>query len=169
MNANDHEDHRQLSTPTLVLGLAVSIAICFLAGAIGGLATSSSVGGWYTEINKPEWNPPGWVFAPVWSTLYLMMGISVWLVWKNSGIQKSKIALGWFLFHLVLNVIWSLLFFGLHQPGWAFIEIVFLWLAIVIAIVLFYRHSKLAAVLLVPYLLWVSFASFLNYTLWSMN
>ena len=160
---------RKRSAANLAIGLIAWIGICFLAGAIGGLATTSSVTGWYAEINKPAWNPPGWIFGPVWSTLYLMMGVSSWLVWKNSSFQESKLALGWFVFHLLLNVLWSIVFFGLRQPGWAMVEIVVLWISIVIAIALFYRHSKLAAGLLVPYWLWVSFAAFLNFTIWSMN
>lgn len=154
---------------SLVIGLAVSIGICFLAGALGGVATSSSVANWYTQINKPPWNPPGWIFGPVWTALYLMMGISSWLVWKNSSFQEVKFALVWFAFHLLLNVLWSIVFFGLRQPGWAFVEIIALWISIGVSITLFYRYSKPAAGLLVPYWLWVSFAAFLNYTIWSMN
>ena len=167
--ASEMNEHQQPSTRSLAIGLVVAILICFLPAAIGGLATSSSVNGWFTEINKPSWNPPGWIFGPVWSTLYLMMAVSTWLVWKNSGWDKSKIALGWFAFHLVLNTLWSLIFFGLQQPGWALVEIVVLWISIMVSIWLFSRHSKLAAGLLVPYLLWVTFATFLNYTIWSLN
>lgn len=151
-------------------GLTVSIAACFLAASIGALATTGSVDSeWFVELNKPTWNPPNWLFGPVWSLLYLMMAVAAWLVWKQSGLGKAKPALCWFGFHLVLNVLWSVLFFGLQQPGWAFLEIVALWLSIVVSIVLFYPHSKLAAGLLVPYFLWVTFASFLNFTIWSLN
>lgn len=162
-------DKKSPSATTLAIGLAISIAVCFLAAGVGGFATTSSVNGWYTQIDKPSWNPPSWIFGPVWSTLYLMMGVSAWLVWKNSGLKKSKLALGWFAFHLLLNILWSVLFFGLQQPGWALVEIIVLWISIAIAIVLFYHHSKLAAGLLVSYLLWVSFATFLNYAIWSLN
>jgi benzodiazapine receptor len=157
------------STAGLAIGLAVWIMICFSAAAIGGFATTSSVGGWYAEINKPSWNPPDWIFGPVWSALYLMMAIAAWLVWKSSTLESTRVALGWFVFHLLLNVFWSVLFFGLQQPGWAFVEIIALWISIMVAIVLFYRHSKIAAGLLVPYLCWVTFASVLNYTIWSIN
>ena len=164
-----NENQQPRSQASLVIGLIVSIAVCFLAAAIGGFATTSSVGGWYAAINKPTWNPPAWIFGPVWSMLYLMMGVSAWLVWKNSGFQNSRLALGAFVFQLLLNVIWSVLFFGLRQPGWAFVEIIALWIAIAVTISLFYGHSKLAAGLLVPYLLWVTFAAGLNFTIWSMN
>ena len=167
MDMNTESPTRSIAS--LVVGLIVAVLVCFAAGAVGGLATASSVDSWYTTINKPKWNPPGWVFGPVWSALYLMMGISAWLVWKNSSLKESKLALGWFGFHLLLNILWSIIFFGLKQPGWAVIEITALWLSIAIAIVLFFRYSKLAAGLLVPYWLWVSFASVLNYTIWSLN
>ena len=157
------------SIVVLIVGLTISILVCFAAGAVGGLATATSVNGWYPEINKPSWNPPGWVFGPVWSALYLMMGISAWLVWKSTSFENSKLALGWFGFHLLLNVLWSIVFFGLKQPGWAVVEIVVLWLSIVLTMVFFFRHSRLAAGILVPYWLWVSFATFLNYTIWTLN
>ncbi len=157
------------SAGVLVIGLMVSIALCFLAGGIGSIATTSSVNGWFAEVNKPTWNPPNWIFGPVWSTLFLMMGVSAWLVWKQAGFQNAKFELGWFAFHLLLNILWSVLFFGLQQMGWACVEIVVLWLSIAATMVLFYRHSKLAAGLLIPYLLWVSFAAFLNYTIWRLN
>jgi tryptophan-rich sensory protein len=151
-------------------GLIVSIAICFLAAAIGGFSTTMSVdSSWFDELKKPSWNPPNWLFGPVWSILYLMMSISAWLVWKQAGLTKAKGSLAWFTFHLLLNVLWSVFFFGLRQPGWAAIEIVLLWVSIVISIVLFFRHSKLAASLLVPYLAWVTFATALNWTIWSLN
>jgi tryptophan-rich sensory protein len=164
-----NENRQPRSTTSLVIGLVISLVICFLAAGIGGMATSSSVAGWFAGINKPTWNPPDWIFGPVWTTLYLMMAISAWLVWKQSGFENSKFALGWFAFHLLLNIFWSVLFFGLQQPGWAAVEIIILWISIAITIGLFYRHSKLAAVLLVPYILWVTFAAFLNFTIWSMN
>ncbi len=157
------------STGRLVIGLIISIIICFSAGGLGSLATSSSITGWYVEINKPTWNPPNWIFGPVWSTLFLMISVSAWLVWKSSGFEKAKLAFGVYAFHLLLNALWSIVFFGMQQMGWAFVEIVALWISIVATIVLFHRHSKLAAWLLIPYILWVSFASFLNYTIWQMN
>lgn len=98
-----------------------------------------------------------------------MISVSAWLVWKSSGVEKAKLAFGVYAFHLLLNALWSIVFFGMQQMGWAFVEIVALWISIVATIVLFHRHSKLAAWLLIPYILWVSFASFLNYTIWQMN
>lgn len=151
------------------MGLLVSIVICFTAAGIGSSATSSAVGGWYTEINKPTWNPPNWIFAPVWTTLFLMMAVAAWLVWKNAGLKKAKLALGCFVVQLFLNTLWSVLFFGLQQPGWASFEIAVLWASILATMVLFMRHSRTAAILLVPYLLWVSFAAFLNFTIWQLN
>ena len=150
-------------------GLVVAIVVCFAAAAVGGWATTSSVDGWYAELNKPTWNPPNWIFGPVWTVLYLMMAIAVWLVWNRSGFRKSKIALGWFVFQLLLNVVWSVFFFGMHQPGFAFVEIIGLWLAIVMTMVVFFSHSRVSVLLLLPYLLWVTFAAFLNYTIWNLN
>lgn len=151
------------------IGLVVSIIVCFSAGFLGSMATNGSVDNWYVEINKPEWNPPNWIFAPVWSTLFLMMAVAVWLVWKQAGFGKSRFALGAFAAQLVLNALWSVVFFGMKETGWACVEIAMLWAAIVVTTCQFYRHSKLAAGLMIPYLMWVSFASFLNFTIWQMN
>lgn len=164
-----NEEQRRRSNAVLAIGLILSIAACFLAAAIGGFATASSVSGWFAEINKPSWNPPDWVFGPVWTVLYLMMGVSAWLVWKQSGFKDAALPLGCFAVQLALNTTWSILFFGIRQPGWAFVEIIVLWFSIALTIVLFFKHSKLAAGLLVPYLLWVTFASCLNYSIWSLN
>jgi len=149
----------------------VAIAIAELAGVIGSFFTANSVSTWYaTQLVKPSWNPPSWVFGPVWITLYAMMGIAAYLVWSRGLERKEvKIALGVFGVQLVLNAIWSIIFFGIQSPGWAFVEIVFLWVAIVATIAVFARISKPAAWLLVPYILWVSFAGFLNYTIWDLN
>ncbi|MEM7454760.1 MAG: TspO/MBR family protein [Planctomycetota bacterium] len=152
-----------------IIGLIVCIAVCFAAGAVGGFATSSSVNGWYVDLAKPSWNPPGWIFGPVWFTLYVMMGTSLWLVWRGASFDQNRFAIGWFGFHLVLNSLWSILFFGMRQPGWAFGEIILLWISIVVSMLLFKRFSGVAVALLVPYLCWVSFASVLNYTIWQMN
>ena len=154
---------------TVVLGLVVAMAVCFSAAAIGGFATSSSVDDWYVGLNKPSFNPPNWIFAPVWSLLYFMMSVSVWLVWKDSRFSDSRVAIAFFGFHLVLNVLWSVMFFGMQQPGIAMICIIALWCSIVITMKLFTPFSKLAAGLLGPYLAWVTFASALNYAIWSLN
>lgn len=150
--------------------LIVAIVVSQLAGIIGSIFTSPSIASWYSVLTKPALNPPSWVFGPVWTTLFVFMGISAFLIWKKGLDQKGvKLALGIFLGQLVLNTLWSIIFFGLHSPFWAFIEIIFLWLAILATIVAFYKISKTASWLLIPYLLWVSFASYLNYSIYALN
>jgi tryptophan-rich sensory protein len=144
------------------------VALCLAAGALGGWATSQAVVDWYPTLNKPSWNPPSWVFAPVWTTLYLMMAVSAWLVWRTQAPAVGP-ALKWFFIQLALNCLWSFLFFGIRSPGLAVVEIVFLWLALLMTIVSFWPLSRLAGILLLPYIAWVSFAAFLNYTVWSLN
>ena len=146
--------------------LIISIVICQLAGAVGALFTADSVGTWYLTLNKPSFNPPSWIFGPVWTTLYILMGIALYIVWKN---KNSGFAIPVFVIQLVLNSLWSFLFFGTKNIQFAFIEIIFLWVSILLCIILFYRISKPAAYLLVPYILWVSFASVLNYELMRLN
>jgi tryptophan-rich sensory protein len=124
---------------------------------------------WYDALNKPSWNPPNWLFGPVWSALYTMMGAAAWLVWKRFGFEQAKSALIAFLIQLVLNGLWSQLFFGLKSPGWAFLEIFFLLTAILITTYLFSNKVKIAAWLMIPYLLWVGFATVLNGTIWWIN
>ncbi len=137
---------------------------------MGSVATDTSVNDWYRTLAKPSFNPPAWVFGPVWTTLFALMGIAAFLVWKKGLERKSvKIALSIFVGQLVLNTLWSIIFFGLHSPGGALVEIVFLWLAILATIIAFARVSKPAAWLLLPYILWVSFAIYLNYALWTLN
>ena len=136
---------------------------------LGAVATTPEIGGWYKTLAKPTWNPPDRVFGPVWTTLFVLMGIAAWLVWQRAGFMAATKPLSLFAVQLVLNVAWSWIFFGLHQPGWAFVEIVILWLAIVATTMAFFRCSKIAGWLLVPYLAWVSFASVLNFTIWRMN
>jgi benzodiazapine receptor len=150
--------------------LIVSIAICQMAGIIGSFFTVSSVSTWYQTLNKPFFNPPGWLFGPVWIILYLLMGISLYIVW-NKGVKskQSKIAVTLFGAQLVLNSLWSIIFFGLKSPLFAFIEIIVLWIAIVSTIIYFYRISKTASYLLLPYIIWVSFASVLNFFIYYLN
>jgi tryptophan-rich sensory protein len=148
--------------------LVYSVIICQVAGLVGGLFTSSSVSTWYAELNKPAFNPPSWVFSPVWITLYLLMGVSLYLVWVSEK-KESKAALYVFGVQLALNVIWSVIFFGLRAPFYAFIWIVILWAAILLMIVKFYRVSGWAAYLQLPYLLWVTFAAVLNFSLFYLN
>jgi benzodiazapine receptor len=152
------------------LKLVASIVICQMAGILGAVFTTNSVDTWYSTITRPDIAPPNWIFGPVWTTLFLLMGISLYIVW-NKGLQtrESKVAVSVFGFQLVLNTLWSIIFFGLHNPGLAFIEIIFLWISILASIILFYRISKVAAYLLIPYILWVSFAAFLNYNIWILN
>jgi len=136
------------------------------SGILGSLVTTTR--GWYGTLNKPSFNPPGWVFGPVWTILYLMMGISLYLVWMSNSKLKN-IALIVFAAQLVLNAIWSPLFFGLHSPLLAFIDIVLMWVAIIATIYFFYQVSRPAAYLLIPYLFWVSFAAFLNLSIYRLN
>lgn len=150
--------------------LIIALAICQAAGIIGSLFTRPAIGEWYAGLTKPALNPPSWVFAPVWTILFVLMGLAAFLVWKRGLEQKEvKIALGIFIVQLVLNTLWSVIFFGFKDPGLAFIEIIILWLAILATIIFFGKISKAAAWLLAPYLLWVSFAAGLNYYLWILN
>lgn len=149
--------------------LISSLLIPQLAGGIGSIFTTSSVKGWYLTLEKPMLNPPSWFFGPVWTTLFLLMGYALYLVWSSES-GKSKILAYWaFGIQMVLNTLWSIIFFGLHSPGGALLEMIFLWLAILGTIIAFARISKLAAWLLAPYILWVSFAGYLNYLLWILN
>lgn len=151
-------------------GLIFWIGFCYVVAWFGAMVSPGIASPeWYNTLNKPSWNPPNWVFGPVWTTLYTMMGIAAWLVWKKFGFQKAKPALIAFLIQLILNGIWSQLFFGLKAPGWAFLEIFFLLAAILLTTVLFSKKVKAAAWLMVPYILWVSFAAFLNGTIWWIN
>jgi translocator protein len=150
--------------------LIVSIIVCQLAGVIGSLFTISSVSTWYLTLNKPFFNPPSWLFGPVWIILYLLMGVSLYLVW-NKGIKSKQSKIGIILFgaQLFLNSLWSVLFFGLKLPLFAFVEIILLWVGIVLTIIYFYRISKVASYLLIPYLVWVGFASVLNFFIYYLN
>lgn len=153
-----------------IIKFMISILICQLAGIIGSIFTSQSVGTWYLELQKPSFNPPNWIFAPVWIILYFLMGISLYLVWSEGNKSKeAKSAYSIFGVQLFLNAIWSLLFFGLQSPFYAFLEIIFLWIAILFTIICFLKISKSAAYLLIPYILWVSFAAVLNFSLWVLN
>lgn len=142
----------------------------FLIATVGGLVTAPSVKGWYQTINKPSFNPPNWIFSPVWTTLFILMAISSYLVWKNSkDLKQLNKSMGIYNIQLGLNLLWSLLFFGLKSPTYAFIEIVVLWGTILYTIIIFKRTYKTSAILLIPYLLWVSFAAFLNLNIVLLN
>lgn len=149
-----------------IIGLVCWLLVSFAAAWIG---SQYMPGSWYQSLVKPAWNPPAAVFAPVWTVLYVLMGVAAWLVWKRAGFRKAGTALTLFVAQLVLNGLWSYLFFGLHRMSAAFVDIVVLWIAILTVAVLFWRKVRAAAVLLIPYLAWVGFASFLNFTLWQMN
>ncbi len=150
--------------------LAISVVVCQLAGLAGYFFTASSVPSWYGSLAKPSFNPPYWVFSPVWITLYALMGISLYLVWQKGLMKKNvKAALIAFGIQLALNILWTVIFFGLRSPFYAFIEIIFLWAAILLTIINFYKVSKYSAYLLVPYILWVSFAIALNFVIIILN
>jgi tryptophan-rich sensory protein len=150
--------------------LVIAIVVSALAGVVGSFFTTSAIPSWYSEIIKPVLNPPGWIFGPVWTALYILMGIAAYLVWKN-GWEKSDVrtALGVFGIQLILNATWSIIFFGLQNPGAAFIEILSLWLTILATIIAFSKISRQAAWLLAPYIVWVTFAAYLNYSIWFLN
>ncbi|MBU0588689.1 MAG: tryptophan-rich sensory protein [Gammaproteobacteria bacterium] len=150
------------------LGLLGWLLLTFVAAAIGGFA-SASAGSFYAQLIRPAWAPPGWLFGPVWSVLYLLMGVSAWLVWRAQGWRGARGALGLFIAQLAVNALWTWLFFVWQLGGAAFVEIIVLWGLIVGTIVMFYRLHKPAAVLLLPYLAWVSFACALTYATWQLN
>ncbi len=156
------------SVPRQVLGLLGWLAFSFGAAALGGLA-SSDAGAFYEQLQRPEWAPPSWVFAPVWSLLYLLMGVSAWLVWRESGFREARIPLVLFSLQLVANALWTWLFFAWRLGALAFGEILLLWVLVLLTLVSFWRLRPMAGVLLLPYLTWVTFASALTYTIWQRN
>lgn len=153
-----------------ILKLAASLAVCLAAGFIGSVFTFSAIPTWYAGLNKPAFNPPNWLFGPVWTILYILMGIAAYLIWRK-GLQHNevKLALIVFIVQLVLNVAWSIIFFNFHSPLLALVDIILLWLAIIMTLIYFFGLSLLAGWLMVPYILWVSFAAFLNFTIWRLN
>jgi tryptophan-rich sensory protein len=161
----------------ITLRLAISIAIPLMAGVIGSIFTSQSVSTWFQTIERPWFSPPNWLFGPVWTTLYVLMGISLFLVWRATSTitlpkdRHSRKIAAFIVFgiQLILNVLWSFLFFGLRSPQLAFAEIVILLISIVVTIVIFSKISRLAALLMMPYTGWVTFASFLNLQIWLLN
>ncbi len=157
------------------LRLGISIAFPLIAGVIGSIFTSQSVSTWFQTIEKPSFSPPNWLFGPVWTTLYVLMGISLFLIWRATttfpDYSRSRKIAAFTAFgtQLILNVSWSFLFFGLRSPQFAFVEIIILLIYIVVTIVIFSKISKLAAILMLPYAGWVTFASFLNLQIWLLN
>jgi len=151
------------------LGLIVLLIVCFAAAGIGGAVTTPKIDNWYATLTKPSWNPPNWIFGPVWSGLYLSMAVAAWLVWRQRGLSGAVGPLTLFGLQLVLNAAWSGLFFGLQNPGAAFVDVVALWAAIAATMVAFWLRSTVAGLLFVPYLAWVSFAAVLNLAIWRLN
>ncbi|MGA8260210.1 MAG: TspO/MBR family protein [Arenicellales bacterium] len=157
-----------LTKQKLIAGLAAWLVVVFIAAAIGA-AASGQAGPFYTQLARPAWAPPPSIFGPVWTVLYALMSIAAWLVWRIGGFLAAKSALTLFLAQLALNALWSWLFFGWHHGALAFADIVVLWALIIATVISFWRIRPLAGALLVPYLLWVSFASALNYSVWQLN
>lgn len=149
--------------------LIISILITLGLGSLGGIFTVNEIPNWYAGLQKPDFNPPNWIFGPVWSLLYTLMGISFYMIWKLPVSSKRNTAILFFIVQFVLNFFWSLIFFKQHSPGWAFLEIIVMWVFILITIVRFGKLSSWAAWLLVPYISWVSFASLLNGAIWYLN
>jgi benzodiazapine receptor len=152
-----------------VLGLILLVLVCFAVAGIGSFFTMPSIADWYAGLRKPSWNPPVWLFGPVWTVLYLSMAVAAWLVWRRVGFSGSAMPLAVFGIQLALNLVWSIIFFGRNNVGLALADIVLLWLAIVATIFAFRHVSVLAGWLLVPYLIWVTFAAVLNLSIWRMN
>ncbi|AKM84229.1 TPA: TspO protein [Candidatus Campbellbacteria bacterium] len=148
------------------LKLISVILICHMAGILGAFFTTPQIDGWYSILIKPSFNPPSWIFGPVWLTLYTLMGISLFLIWQNKGNKK---AVNWFYLQLLLNASWSIIFFGAHELFLAFIIILALILSVIKTMLEFWKINKTSVYLLVPYLLWISFAGFLNYSIWILN
>jgi translocator protein len=151
------------------LTFALFAGICFSVAAIGSVWTARSVRTWYVPLQKPSFNPPNWAFAPVWSVLYLSMAVSAWLVWRNAGWNTPRTAFILFFVQLGFNLAWSGLFFGLHHPGLAFLDILALLATVVATAIVFRPFSEIAFWLMMPYTVWVSFASLLNFEIWRLN
>jgi tryptophan-rich sensory protein len=151
------------------LGFAAILAFCLAASAVGSAAAASSVGTWYLALTKPWFNPPNWIFAPVWTALYFMMAIAAWRIWRRDGLAGARAAMTLFALQLVLNMVWSIVFFGLRSVGAALVEILVLLLAILATTVVFWRRDRMAGILFIPYAGWAAFATVLNAALWQLN
>ncbi|WP_422035333.1 TspO/MBR family protein [Reyranella sp.] len=158
-----------LGTGRDLLALALLVGICLAIGGLGGAVTASSVSEWYPTLNKPSFNPPNWVFGPVWTTLYVMMGIAAWRVWRSADRDTARGPLALFALQLAVNLGWSIAFFGLRDPGLAVVVILVLDLLVLATALMFRRIDGLAALLLVPYLAWIAFATILNVAVWRLN
>lgn len=155
-----------MKTSKQVIGLIAWIFVCSLAGIFGA---QFEPGTWYDLLQKPSWTPPNWIFPVVWPILYIMMGISAWLLWKMKEVALGGTEFTWFFVQLVLNALWSWIFFGMNLIATGLAEILLLWIAILFTIFLFWSRNRLAGWLLIPYLLWVSYASALNFAIWQLN
>ena len=151
------------------LPLGLFLILAFAAAALGALATATSVDTWYPTLRKPSWNPPSWLFSPVWTLLYILMAVATWRAWKVGNDLAARRTASLYSAQLTLNALWSILFFGLRRPGLALVEIVVLWVVLVIILVRYFRIDQIAAALWMPYVAWVTFAAFLNATIWSLN
>ena len=154
---------------TLTLKFLISILLPLSLGAIAGMFTSQSVPEWYATLNRPSFNPPNWIFGPVWTTLYILMGISFFLIWKQEASKVRKRAILIFLLQLLLNIAWSFIFFYFNMIGLALVEIILLWISIVMMLVVFYKIKPIASYINIPYLLWVTFATVLNASYYFLN
>jgi len=157
-----------ISISKQIIGLIAWIFLCFAASAAGAIA-SIKTKAFYAQLVQPEWAPPGWVFGPVWSILFTLMAIAAWLVWRDGGFNKHRTALILFVLQLIPNVLWSWLFFAWNKGALAFADIILLWFLIIATIMCFWKVNRLSAALLLPYLLWVSFATALCYSTWQLN
>jgi len=157
-------------TSKFLVRVSIALGICLFIGFLGSLATQTSIDGWYLQLNKPSFNPPNWIFGPVWSLLFVLMGIAAGIVWNKGFYHKwVQIALYHFGFQLLLNASWSLLFFGLKEPFWALVDIIVLFVVLLFTIRWFKIVNNIAAYLLVPYAIWVAFAAILNFEIWRLN
>jgi benzodiazapine receptor len=159
---------QSLSKQKQIMGLVGWLVLSFAASAVGAVA-SIQAKSFYSQLTQPAWAPPSGIFGPVWSVLYALMGIAAWLVWRSGGFRPNRQALTLFLLQLVFNALWSWLFFAWHRGAWALADVLVLWIFIVATLVSFWCVRPLAGALLIPYLLWVSFASALNYSVWRLN
>lgn len=153
-----------------IFKLILAVGFCNLLGNIGSIFTAPNIAGWYATLAKPSFNPPNWLFGPVWTLLFSLLGVSLFLLIKDyRGLKTEKIALIFFTGQFVLNILWSVIFFGMRNPLLAFFEIIILWWFIFFTMIYFYRVSRPAGLLFIPYLLWVSFAAVLNFAIWTLN
>ncbi len=159
----------EIGTGRDILALVLLVGLCLGVGGLGGAVTAESVTTWYATLNKPSFNPPNWIFGPVWTALYILMGVAAWRVWRAADRDTARGPLAVFALQLAVNLGWSVAFFGLRNPGLAVVVILLLDLLVLATALMFRRIDRLAAWLLVPYLAWISFATLLNVTIWHLN